>query len=346
MDLQISACIGGSSMKKLLVTLPWNKEDVSRFDDYMRQLEDSGFQIHFYPDRSISEDALIENLQNVAVLVYGTGKLSSRVLEAAKDLKMIAKIGVGLESVDIPAATMYGIAVVNDPITASEPVAEFTCALMLAAARRLPENIELGRSGHWGRTIGRSIYRQTLGIVGFGNIGQTLAKVVRGFDMKVVAYDHRHTPLKTEAAQRLGVEFVSFDALIEKSDVVSLHIPQVPENENLMNEAVFKKMKSTAILINTSRGAMIDEDALYAALKNGTIGGAALDVHKKEPFDAASPLLTLPNCILTTHNGVATREARNQLIEICVRNILTIMDGKKPVGLVNPEVFEGRNISL
>jgi phosphoglycerate dehydrogenase-like enzyme len=334
------------SMKKLLVTLPWNKEDVSRLDDYMRQLEECGFQIHFYPDQSISEDALIENLQNVAVLIYGTGKLSARVLEAAKDLKMIAKLGVGLESIDIPAATARGIPVVNDPVTASEPVAEFTCALMLAAARRLPENIELGRSGRWGRTIGRSLYRQTLGIVGFGNIGQTLAKIVRGFDMKVVAYDHRHTPLKMEAAQRLDVEFVPFDTLIEKSDFVSLHIPQVPANENLMNEVVLKKMKSTAILINTSRGAMVDEDALYAALKNGTIGGAALDVHKKEPFDTASPLLTLRNCILTTHNGVATREARNQLIEICVRNILTIMDGKKPVGLVNPEVFEGRNISL
>jgi phosphoglycerate dehydrogenase-like enzyme len=327
-------------MKKLLVTLPWNKEDVSQFDGYMRQLEEGGFQVHIDPRKSLSENELIEALQNVVVIMYGTGPMSARVIDSAKDLKMISKIGVGLESVDIPAATAHGIAVVNDPMTAAEPVAEFTCALMLAVARRLPENIKLGRSGQWGRTIGRSLYRQTLGIVGFGHIGQALAKIVRGFDMKIIAYDHRHTPEKTEAARRLGVEFVSFDDVAANSDFVSLHIPQTPENENLMNEAVFKKMKPSAILINTARGAMVDEDALYFALKNGVISGAALDVHKKEPFDPASPLLTLDNCILTTHNGVATKDARNRLIEISTRNILDFMAGKKPVGFVNPEIFE------
>lgn len=329
---------------KVLITQGWSKELVTQYDEYESWLTDRGFEVILNPTQTnLSEDELILSLQGVSVFMCGLGKVTRRVLENAPDLKMIAKFGVGLESIDIPACTEKGIAVVNCPGSATESVAGFTVTLMLAAARCVIQNDKLAHSGRWGRTLGISPFHKTLGIIGFGSIGQMVARAVSGFDMCVIAYTAHP---KSEIAEEYGVKMVSFDELIEKSDFITLHLPYSKENENMINADVLAKMKKTAILINAARGALVDEAALYHALKNGQIRAAALDVHAKEPIDPSDPLLTLENCIMTTHNAASSFEGRNYMMEYCVQNVLDIMDGIAPKGLVNPEVYPNGKIAL
>jgi D-3-phosphoglycerate dehydrogenase len=331
-------------MHKVLITIGYPKEIVPNFEEEVDRLKRRGFNVSLYPKQiGITDEDLLQALQDVSIYLSGAGKVTGRVISGAGKLRLIARIGVGLEAVDIDAALKHGVAVVNCPGACSEPVAEFAVTLLLTAARRIIENDRLAHSGKWGRTIGRSVFRKTLGILGFGNIGQMLAKTVVGFDMKVIAYS-RHPNM--QMARALNVEIVSFEELISKSDFISLHMPHTAETEKLMNAAAFSKMKPSAILINTARGALVDEDALYHALTHNIIAGAALDVHSSEPINPASPLLKLENCILTTHNAVSTFEGRSRLMHDSVQNILDMMDGKSPAGFVNSTILNGKAFSL
>jgi D-3-phosphoglycerate dehydrogenase len=331
-------------MYKLLITQGWPKDVVPNYEEQVARLEKRGFEVYLHPKQTdLAEEDLINAVSGISVYMSGSGKTTERVLMAAKKLGLISKLGVGLDAIDIPAATAHKVVVTNAPGSCSEPVAEFTVALMMAAGRRLLENDRLAHSGKWGRTIGRSIFHKTLGILGFGNIGQMVAKAVAGFGMKVIAY----TPHpKSEIAKAIGVQMVSFDEVIRQSDFISLHMPHVAGTEYIINATVLSQMKKSAILINTSRGALIDEGALYHALTNNLIAGAALDVHKTEPMDISSPLVKLENCILTTHNAVSTYEGRNRLMYDGVQNVLDILDGKIPPGVVNPQLLKDSPFSL
>lgn len=332
--------------KKLLISQPWPTWMVTDYDHYCSILEERGFEVVLHPKlTSLTEDELIEALKDTVVHLCGNEPYNKRVYDHpnAKDLKMITKLGVGIETIDIPEATKHGIFVANTPGAGAESVAEFAMTLMLSMARHLPMNERLLRSGGWGRSIGPSLYRQTLGILGFGNIGRQLAKIVSGFDMNIIAYD----PFPNhEAAEKLGVRFVTFDELIETSDFISMHLPQLPDNENVMNYDVFKRMKKSAILVNASRGWMVNEEDLARALNEGLIAGAALDVYKKEPIDMDNPLLKCENCIMAAHNSGTSYGGRNNLMRACTENVLSIMDGVLPKGALNREVFEGRKIGL
>jgi D-3-phosphoglycerate dehydrogenase len=331
-------------MHKLLITQGWPKDAVPNYEEQIERFRKRGFEVYLHPKHmGLTEDDLIGAIPEISVYLSGSGKTTERVFTAAKALKLISKLGVGLDSIDIPAATAHNVVVTNAPGSCSEAVAEFTVALMMAAGRRLLENDRLARSGKWGRTLGRSIFHKTLGILGFGSIGQRVAKAVAGFGMNVIAYTPHPKP---EVAKAIGVQMVSFDEVIRQSDFISLHMPHVAATEYIINAAALSRMKKSAILINTSRGALIDEDALYHALTHNIIAGAALDVHKTEPMDISSALVKLENCILTTHNAVSTYEGRNRLMHDGVQNVLDILDGKIPQGVVNPQLLKETPFSL
>ena len=324
---------------KILITQGWEKELVSEYDLYEKRLLDRGFEVYLHPKRTnFTEAELIESLQGIDILMCGLGKINDRVLDACPDLKMVSKFGVGLDSVNIPACTSHGVVLTNCPGSATDSVAEYTVAMLLAAARGVVQNDRMSHAGKWGRTLGISPYGKTLGIVGFGAIGRKVAQTVSGFNMRVIVHTAHPKP---EIAERYGVEMVGLDQLLEESDFITLHLPSTDDTKKMINASALAKMKRTAILINVARGALVDEEALYEALKNGVIRAAALDVHDSEPISPDDPLLTLDNCIMTTHTAASSVEGRNIMMESCVQNILDILDGKRPVGLVNPETLKG-----
>ena len=328
----------------VLITQGWPKELVTEYDVYEKRLTDRRFRVNLHPKRTnLGEDELIASLQDADVFMCGLGKVTRRVIENAPKLKMVAKFGVGLESVDIPACTEYGVPVVNCPGSATDAVSEFTVAMLLSAARGLVENDRMAHAGKWGRTLGISPFNKTLGIIGFGAIGHRVAEAVSGFNMRVIAYTPHPKP---EIAAKYGVEMVDLDTLISQSDFITLHLPYKKETEKMVNADFLSRMKKGSVLVNAARGALVDEQALYEALKSGHLHAAALDVHEKEPISPDDPLLELSNCIMTTHNAASSVEGRNYLMEYCVQNVLDVMDGIAPKGLVNPEVFPDGKIGL
>ncbi len=263
-------------------------------------------------------------------------RIDASVIARAPRLRVIANCAVGYDNVDIGAATRAGIAVTNTPDVLTDATAELTIALMLAAARRLPEAEALVRSGTWigwrlDQLIGQPIKGRTLGIVGLGRIGSAVAERAVGLGMQIIYSGHRDvaTPY---AARRVGV-----DELFASADVVSLHCPLTPETRNLVNADRLARMKPHAILINTSRGGCVDDGALADALDAGRIFAAALDVFNGEP--AVDPrLLSAPRLVLAPHIGSATTWARTQMAQLCADAVIAVLRGNRPDNLVNREV--------
>ncbi len=227
----------------------------------------------------------------------------------------------------------------------TETVADFAFALMLAVARRVVEADKYVREGKWKvgwhplMMIGSDVYERTLGIIGMGRIGSAVARRAKGFGMKVLYYDAiRREDLEKE----LGVEYTDMDKLLEESDFVSLHVPLTPETYHLIGEEQLRKMKPTAFLINTSRGKVVDQKALYKALKEGWIAGAGLDVFEQEPIPPDDPLLQLNNVVLAPHAASASYETRSRMAEIVAENLIAFLNGKVPPTLVNKEVVNVR----
>jgi glyoxylate reductase len=271
-----------------------------------------------------------------------TDAIDGAVLDREPQLKVVSNLAVGYDNVDVPAATARGVAVCNTPGVLTETTADFAWALLMAAARRVVEGVDYVRAGKW-RTWGPMLLRgrdltgATLGIVGFGRIGREVAKRARGFEMRVLAYD----PVEDEAAARaLGVEYRPLDALLREADFVTLHVVLTPETERLIGARELGLMKPEAILVNAARGPVVDTDALVAALRGGEIGGAALDVTDPEPLPADHPLLSLPNAIVVPHMASATVATRDRMAELAARNLLAVLRGERPPGIVNPEVLE------
>jgi glyoxylate reductase len=296
-------------------------------------------------DRVLSKPELIEKLQNVdGVLSFTTDTVDREVIERSPRLKVIANFGVGYNNVDWNAATELGVIVTNTPGVLTETTADLAWSLLMTAARRVAEGDRLVRAGKfkmWGpkMLLGYDVFGKTLGLVGLGRIGQAVARRARGFDMKILFYNPR--PVAGTILDQLGVESVSLEELYRRSDFISLHAPLLPETTHLLNDRAFTMMKRTCIVINSSRGPVVDEKALVRALKAGEIAGAALDVYEREP-QIEPELLTMENVVLAPHIGSASHETRLKMAMMAADNLLSALKGLKPRNLVNPAVWDRR----
>ncbi len=281
-------------------------------------------------------DELTDALNGMDAVLASLDEYSDAVLSspAAAQLKIVARWGVGYDAVDISAATRNGIVVTYTPGLLDEAVADYTFALLLSLARRVHEVHVAMRRGEWKNAWGEDVGGKTLGIVGFGRIGKAVARRAAGFNMRILA----HTPHPT--AGNDGIEFVSLEKLLAESDFVSLHAALTLATHGLIGEAQLRRMKSTAYLINTGRGALLDEAALVRALRENWIAGAALDVFTTEPLPAESPLRAAPNLLLSPHQSSYARGTGERVSLAAAQSIVDLMNGKRPRNVLNPEVFE------
>lgn len=270
-----------------------------------------------------------------------TEKIDASLLDKAKKLKIISNMAVGYNNIDVDAATKRGIMVTNTPGVLTETTADLTFALLMATARRLIEASDFVRHHQWKTwspmlLTGQDIYGSTLGIIGMGRIGEAVAKRAKAFDMNVLYHNRSRKP---EAEQKLGLVFSDMETLLKQSDFVCILTPYTPETHGLIAEKQLALMKKTAVLINTSRGGIVNETALYNALKDGVIWAAGLDVFEHEPIPADHPLLTLPNVVVLPHIGSASIKTRLTMAHVAADNLLIGLSDRKPTHLVNKEAF-------
>ncbi|MBU0568821.1 phosphoglycerate dehydrogenase [bacterium] len=301
-------------MKTLISTRSFGEFDRKPLD----KLKEAGFEIVPNPyGRSLEPEESIELLEGATGLIAGTEPLTEEVLSKAGSLKVISRCGTGMDNVDLEAAKRLGIKVLNTPDAPTLAVAELTLGLILALYRRIAESDRCIRSGRWKRQMGQLLYRKKLGIVGLGRIGKRLVELTTPFDLEVMTCEPSPD---IEFVQRHNIQVLSFNELLKKADIVSLHLSCPKGTHCLIGRNELALMKPSAILINTSRGWMIDEEALYEALANKIIAGAALDVFENEPYDGN--LRNLDNVILTTHIGSSAKETRIQMEIEAVDNLL------------------------
>ena len=268
-----------------------------------------------------------------------TDRIDGDLLDRLPSLRVVSNFAVGFDNVDVPAATARGVLVCNTPGVLTEATADATWSLLLAAARRIPEAMAYVRDGRWKTwgpllLLGRDVSGATIGIAGLGRIGKEVARRARGFGMRILAFD----PVQDEAfAQEVGAEYVPLERLLAESDFVTLHVALTPETRHLIGADELRRMKPTAILVNASRGPVVDTDALVAALRKGTIFAAALDVTDPEPLPADHPLVNMDNCIVVPHTASATVEARDRMAVLAARNLLAGLAGERPPASVNAE---------
>jgi len=273
-----------------------------------------------------------------AVLAGNDLRINDALFNMAPRLKVIAKMGAGLDTVDIDAATRHKAIVFHTPGVNNQAVADHTFALILAVARKILFCDRSLREKRWEHTriMGLEIWQKTLGLIGLGAIGQCVALRAKGFQMKVIAHD----PFWPESfASEQGIEKVEIDELLKTADIVSIHSPLMPETENLIDSRALGLMKPTALLINAARGGIIKEADLYQALMEGEIAGAGLDVFEKEP-PADSPLMELENVVVTPHTAAFTHDAMNAMSDGVVDQLIDYLKGSKPAHVVNPDVWE------
>jgi len=275
-------------------------------------------------------------------------RVDSEVLASASNLKVVSSFSVGVDHIDVAEATRMGIYVTYTPEVLTDATADMAFTLMLAAARRVAEADRYVRSGRWRvgwsptLLLGEGVYGKTLGIVGLGRIGGAVAHRAAGFGMRIIYYGPRR---HLEKERELSAEYKPLEDLLRESDFVSLHLPLTRDTYRLIGREELRLMKRSAILVNTSRGQIVDEEALVEALKEGWIAGAGLDVYWREPVKEGSGLLDLENVVLTPHIGSATREARSRMSEVSAKNLLAVLRGEEPLYLYNPDVKKVRSLS-
>ncbi len=290
-------------------------------------------------------DELLRRVRGVdGLLSLLTDRVDDELLDAAgPQLRVVSNFAVGFDNIDVPACTRRGIPVGNTPGVLTETTADFAFALLMAAVRRIPEGHDYVRAGHWKTwgpmlLLGPDVHHATLGIVGFGRIGKEMAKRAHGFDMTVLVHDAYPPSAEEQAA--LGVTAVSQDELFARSDMISLHVNLTPDTRHLIDAVALARMKPTAVLVNTSRGPVVDQVALADALRRGVIAAAALDVTDPEPMAPDDPLLALPNCLVVPHIASATRATRGKMAQMAAANLLAGLRGERLPTPVNPEVYD------
>ncbi len=291
------------------------------------------------PDLPPSREQLLEKVRGVdGLLCLLTETIDGELMDAAgPQLKVISSMSVGVDHIDVPAATARGIPVGNTPGVLTDATADQAFALLLAAARRITEGERFLRAGKWvtwspSLLLGADLVGATLGIVGFGRIGQAVAKRAQGFDLRVIYHDPTARPA-------YNAQPVDLDTLLHESDFVSIHVPLNSETRYLVNAGFLAKMKPNAVLVNTARGGVLDQTALYTALKSNRIFAAALDVTDPEPLPMDSPLLELENCLIVPHLGSASKKTRDMMSLLAAQNLIAGLKGKRLPNCVNPQVY-------
>ena len=267
-----------------------------------------------------------------------TEKIDAELMDAASRLKVISNMAVGVDNVDVNAATARRIPVGNTPGVLTDATADQTFALMLSAARRVVEGEKYVRAGKWKTwrpqlLLGADLVGATLGVIGFGRIGQAVAKRAQGFDLRVIYFDPTAQPA-------FGASPVDLDTLLRDSDFISLHVPLTEQTRHMINTETLRKMKPNAILVNTARGSIVDPQALYAALKSKQIFAAALDVTEPEPLPADSPLLELDNCLIVPHLGSASQHTRDMMAFLAAQNLIAGLKGERLPNCVNLQIYD------
>lgn len=271
-----------------------------------------------------------------------TDQIDGELLDRASRLRVVANYAVGFDNIDLEACTAHGVMATNTPGVLTETVADFAFALLLSLARRIPEGVSYVREGRW-RTwgplllTGPDVHHATLGLVGLGRIGAAMAERARGFQMRVIYHD---VVRREDLEASLGVEHLALEDVLSQADFVSVHTPLTPETRGLFDGDAFRRMKPSALLINTARGPVVNTEALAEALREGEIAGAALDVTDPEPLPADHPLVSMPNVIVVPHIASASVETRRKMAELAVDNLLAGLRGERPPNLLNPEVLE------
>ncbi len=310
-------------------------------------LLDAGLDVTYRDlDSAPGRDELLAGVAAAdALLCMLTERIDGELLDAAPNLRIVANLAVGFDNVDVAAATERGIVVTTTPDVLTDATADLAWTLILATARRVAEADRFARSGEWTAwsglaLLGAPVAGRTLGIVGLGAIGTAVAHRASGFDMPVL-YTNRRRNLDAEqalvAAGGPAPQFVPLDELLERSDIVSLHAPLNDDSRHVIDAAALARMKPTAILVNTARGPLVDEPALVAALRDGTIAAAGLDVYEHEPA-LAPGLADLANTVLLPHIGSATLDTRAAMVRLCCENIVAVLAGRPPLTARNPEV--------
>lgn len=304
-------------------------------DDVDRMLRDAGLVTAHAPDLDALSGVERRRLLGARAIIAGTKPLGSEEFALADRLRVIVRTGVGYDSIDLDAAARQGIAVCVTPGANRQAVAEHVFALMLASARRIPENVADLARGQWNQLTGRQLSGATLGILGLGSIGKAVARIGEGFGMKIVAFDPY---FDVEFARAHGVMQVDLDDLFRQSDFITLHLFLDDSTRNLIDATRLAQMKSDAVLINTARGGILDEDAVITAVREQRIGGAAIDVFASEPLDSDSPMLHTPGILATSHIAGATREARGASGTMAAQNVITVLAGGEPEFVVNADL--------
>ena len=308
-----------------------------------RQILQGTCEVEYWakPQRPPREEVLRRVKDKEGLICLLTERVNDELLKAAPKLRIAANVAVGFDNIDVAACTKRGVAATNTPGVLDETTADFAWTLMMAVARRLGEAEALARSGNWknwdlDQLVGTDVWGKTLGIVGFGRIGRAMARRASGFHMKVIYTDAVRAAEGVE--KELRVEFREMNTLLGESDFISVHVPLLPDTRGLFNAPKFHRMKPTAFLVNTSRGPVVDEAALVAALESGKIAGAGLDVYENEPF--IHPGLKRANVVLAPHVASASLETRTKMACIAAENVVALFAGKRPPNILNPEVLK------
>jgi D-3-phosphoglycerate dehydrogenase len=310
---------------RLLVTPTSYGKNDSRLKS---ELEAQVAEVIYNPTgKPLTSDEVANLLPGIDGYIAGLDGIDANAIRTADRLKVIARYGVGIDNVDLPAAREKGIVVTNTPGANSGSVAELALGLMLALARRIPEAVEAVHQEKWPRYTGLSLEGKTIGILGLGAIGKQLARRLAGFDCRVIAFD----PCADAAfAKDNHVELAAMEQVIDQSDFISLHLPLAPETRCMVNDTFLNKMKKGSFLVNTSRGEVIDEEALLRALQSGQLKGAALDAFTVEPPDPKNPLLALPQVIVTPHLGAQTDGATSNMGWLAMQDCLAVLRNEEP----------------
>lgn len=277
--------------------------------------------------QKMTEDRLIELLGGVEAAIVGVVPMTAHVLENAPSLKVVSAHGVGVDHIDLEAATRLGVIIANCPGANDQAVADLTIGLMVSIARQIPQVDRDVRGGKWGRYEGSELWKKTLGLIGLGRIGRGVAKRASGFDMQVLAYDPY---VDEKQAEAIGVRMTSLAEVIASADFLSLHATLTEETRHLIGKRELEQIKPSAFMINTARGGLVDEEALYTALVEGKLAGAALDAFTAEP-PVGSPLLELKNVVVTPHIGAHTKEAIERVGVLAAQNVVQALHTGEPL---------------
>lgn len=317
-------------MKKVLVTA----RSFSRNPDKPanRLLAAHGCQIDYYPRGQLAAEEMRGIVAGYDAIVVGIDQVDRSVIDAGANLQVICMHGTGTDHIDVAYAGQRGIYVGNVPGGNTNAVAELAVGLMIDAARQASYSACEVREGNWTRRVGRELSGKTIGLIGFGFIGRRVVKLLSGFDMNVLAFDLQQD---SEIALELGVRYVELDELYSESDFISLHAPLTPITKRMIDEKAFRMMKDGVIIVNTARGALIDEKALCEALESGKVAAAALDAVELEPLPDDSPLRHCDNVVITAHIAASTMEAADTVDLVNAQTVVSVLENQKPVSVVN-----------